>query len=63
MSEEKQFRKTKAEKVCEELTERLKNLERCFAKVCHMTGTERNLDEFGIERWKPGKNDMGKYKD
>lgn len=45
------------------LEDDLSTLKKCFAKVCHMAGTEKNLTEYGIEKWVPGKNDMTKYKD
>lgn len=41
----------------------IENLKQCVAKMAHYSGQERVLDEFGIERWTPGKNDMRKYKD
>ncbi len=45
------------------MTERVEKLELCVAKMAHYSGQERVLDEFGIERWTPGRNDMRKYKD
>lgn len=41
----------------------LANLTLCLSKMAHFSGQERILDEFKIDRWKPGKKDMGKYKD
>lgn len=63
MSEEKQTRKTRAEAMVEELEKKVEKLEACFAKVCHMSGTEKLLREYGIDTWTPGKNDMRKFKD
>lgn len=44
------------------LEQRIKNLEDCIAKMAHMTGQERVINEFGIEKWTPSKNDMKKFK-
>ena len=63
MSEETKTRKTRAEVMVEELQKRVDKLEACFAKVCHMSGTEKNLTAYGIEKWSPGKDDMRKFKD
>lgn len=37
-------------------------LKALIAKMAHYTGTESLLIEFGIERFKPGKKDMTKFK-
>ncbi len=65
MSEEKQTRKerVKSPSIIDTLEKRVETLEACLAKVCHMSGTERILLEYGIERWVPEQNDMRKFKD
>ena len=43
------------------LRKRVENLEQCLAKVCHYTGTEKVLDEFGIGRYEVKRVDMTKW--
>lgn len=42
--------------------DRIERLERVIAKMAHYSGASRILDEYGIDRWVPGKDDMRKYK-
>lgn len=52
---------TTLEKRVDALEKRVDALEQCLAKVCHYTGSERVLDEFGIPRWEVKKRDMKRY--
>lgn len=45
------------------LEERIVNMEKCLSKMAHMTGQQRVLDEFGIDRWELQKKDMSKFKE
>ena len=63
MSEEPKKVEKKTKVKASKDDDKLWRLERCLAKVCHYTGSERLLDEFGIERWKPGTKDMRRGRD
>ena len=52
--------KSRAEKDTK-LTEKIEKLEKLIAKLCHMSGQERLLTEFDIEKWKPGTQDMTRW--
>ena len=56
-------KKRSSKKTKSDLESRVDKLEACLAKIAHMSGQERVLLEFGIEKWVPGRNDMRKYKD
>ena len=44
------------------IIERVEKLEKCLEKVASLTGNGNILNEFGLERWLPGKKDMTKFK-
>jgi len=44
-----------------DLEKEFDNLKECVAKIAHFSGNQRVLDEFGIERWTPGKKDMHRF--
>lgn len=61
--EEKNTRTTKADIVEETLTRRIDKLEALIAKLCHYAGRDNMLNEFGIDKWVPGKDDMNRWKE
>jgi len=44
-----------------DLEKEIDNLTACLAKMAHFSGNQRILDEFGLERWEPGKKDMTRW--
>ena len=62
-TEEKTGRKPGRKPKDNQLEKELDIIKQCIAKMAHYSGQERVLDEFGIERWAPGRNDMRKYSD
>ena len=53
--------KPAADKQVELLQRRIERLEACLAKIAHYSGSQRIIDEFGIDRWEISKADMSKY--
>jgi ASC-1-like (ASCH) protein len=43
--------------------QRLRTLELAVTKMCHYSGQEHILTEFGLEKWTPGKKDMSRWDD
>lgn len=52
---------TQAQRI-EELEGKVVMLTRVIAKLSHYAGTQNHLNEFGIEKWVPGKEDMTRWK-
>lgn len=61
--EDKNTRTTKADIVEEQLTKRIDKLEALLAKLCHFSGRDNMLIEYGIPKWVPGQDDMNRWKD
>lgn len=64
-TEEKPAKKTADKKVVKpkfDAEAEITNLKNLISKLAVMTGQGNMLLEYGIERWEPGKKDMGKFR-